>query len=282
MSKFCDKSNCILSIKDSFVFNYCNQQYSPTSIIPHFHDVYEMLLFINGDCEYSVEGNIYPINHMDLILTNTKELHTPLFRSNAPYERINILINPSFLSDFVTDSYNPLSVFENRALGKQNKIDGNTVLKHEINNYFSLIKDALEANNHHTEILVKTLLVQMLIKIEDTLDLSKNYYSNEKVSAIIRYISENLDSELNYETLSRIVFVSKNYLHRLFKQQTGFTLSEYIKIKRISKAKELLSKGISSTAVAHMVGFSDYSSFFRAFKSLADISPSEYIKQIYP
>jgi len=74
------------------------------------------------------------------------------------------------------------------------------------------------------------------------------------------------------------VFLSKHYLYHLFKEQTGFSLSEYVRNKRIIKAKELLIEGVSITQLPHMIGFSDYSTFYRTFKNITGVSPKDFLK----
>ena len=60
-------------------------------------------------------------------------------------------------------------------------------------------------------------------------------------------------------------FVSKYYLCHIFKESTGLTVHEYVKQKRLNLAKEFVSDGKTLTEAAILSGFSDYSSFYRAY-----------------
>lgn len=266
-------------IDDSFNYTHAYYEKAPSSFALHFHDAYEMLLFIRGDSIYSVEGNIYSLEKNSLLITNMRELHSPLFKSYEDYERINIIFKPSFLSEFVTDKFNPLYPFECRKMGKDNKIDPALVEEYGIDKMFLQIGDALRSQKSTSEILVKTIMIQMLIKISEIIDKSSSTYTtNDKISEIIKYISANLSEDLSCEALSKQVFLSKHYLYHLFKEQTGFSLSEYVRNKRIIKAKELLIEGVSITQLPHMIGFSDYSTFYRTFKNITGVSPKDFLK----
>ena len=82
---------------------------------------------------------------------------------------------------------------------------------------------------------------------------------------------------LNYvDLLEKQFFVNKYYLSHTFKKSTGFTVVEYITHKRIIWAMDLLTVGQPALEVAHTVGFSDYSTFYKAFKKITGISPREY------
>jgi len=110
----------------------------------------------------------------------------------------------------------------------------------------------------------------------------KNIEANYKtrINRVFEYIDQNLESNLSLKSVSEVAFFSPFHFHRIFKFITGETLNEYITRKRIEKsALDLLHKNITSTEIAHSYGFSDNSSFSRAFKKYFKVSPTEFKKQ---
>lgn len=104
-------------------------------------------------------------------------------------------------------------------------------------------------------------------------------YKN-RINRVFEFIDKNLESDLSLNTVSEIAFFSPFHFHRIFKFITGETLNEYITRRRIEKsALDLLHKNISTTEIAHKLGYSDNSSFSRAFKKYFGISPTEFKKQ---
>ncbi len=104
-------------------------------------------------------------------------------------------------------------------------------------------------------------------------------YKN-RINRVFKFIDENLESDLSLNTISEIAFFSPYHFHRVFKFITHETLNEYITRRRIEKsALDLLHKNITTTELAHKFGFSDNSSFSRAFKKYYGISPTKFIKQ---
>lgn len=78
-------------------------------------------------------------------------------------------------------------------------------------------------------------------------------------------------------TVSDIVkksYIDKDYLTRLFKQETGMTIKTYIIKRKIKEAKRLLSLGLSVKEASYMAGFRDYSNFCRIFKKYEGYPPS--------
>lgn len=104
-------------------------------------------------------------------------------------------------------------------------------------------------------------------------------YKN-RINRVFEFIDENLESDLSLKTVSEIAFFSPFHFHRVFKFVTGETLNEFVTRRRIEKsAINLLHKNTTATEIAHKYGFSDNSSFSRAFKKYFGISPTEFKKQ---
>ena len=93
------------------------------------------------------------------------------------------------------------------------------------------------------------------------------------------YISLHLCDHLSRGEIAAHVYVNPDYLTRLFKKETGTTLSGYIQNKRIQYAKSILKKSdINIVRVAMDLGYSNLSNFARAFKYITGLSPSEFRK----
>ena len=93
------------------------------------------------------------------------------------------------------------------------------------------------------------------------------------------YIAEHLDERLLSEQIARFLFLNVDYLNRVFKKETGITLSEYISGQRIEKAKELLlTSTLSVSEIALEVGFQSFSYFSKIFKKKTGMEPSKYRK----
>lgn len=94
------------------------------------------------------------------------------------------------------------------------------------------------------------------------------------------FITEKLSENIYVEDICREFFISKNSLYRLFKEEFGVTVNEFILQKRLAKAKELLEKNreLTITEVAALCGFSDYNYFIRVFKKAVGTTPLKFKK----
>lgn len=93
------------------------------------------------------------------------------------------------------------------------------------------------------------------------------------------FLDNHLDKEINLDLLACVRFTSKFHLLRLFKKYYGQTPKQYLTEKRIEKAKELLTKGMTVTKVCFDVGFESPCSFSTLFKTRTGRTPAEYKKK---
>jgi len=256
----------------------------PHDVTTHLHDCYELFYFISGDLTYYIEGQAYKLCPHDLIITNSRELHRIVFNSKCRYERKYIHFKPEYLSSFQTVEYNLLSYIENRKLGYFNRIPAEDVLEYKIDEYWEKIEQAALESSPESGIMMKALFVQMLIMINKVFakydnSLGDRHKFDHKIVAILDYINKNLDEKITLDLLQQKFYVNKYYLCHIFKQNTGFTVNEYITYKRIMRASELLMSGMPALDAAHAVGYGDYSTFYKAFKSITGYSPKQYFRK---
>lgn len=104
---------------------------------------------------------------------------------------------------------------------------------------------------------------------------------HELIRKVKQSINENLGGELSVSSLAAEVFITANYLSRIFKRATGEGCNEYIVRKRIEKAKSLLETTTLKTGeIAGMIGYHDINYFSLAFKKQTGMSPTKYREEI--
>lgn len=105
--------------------------------------------------------------------------------------------------------------------------------------------------------------------------------SNPFVENIKNYIIDNLEYDINVSLIADIFHYNKLYLGRLFKKETGKTITDYINSQRIKNAAWLLKNTKQSViSIATQTGFNNVTYFNRLFKNLYGVSPKIYRAQI--
>jgi two-component system response regulator YesN len=101
--------------------------------------------------------------------------------------------------------------------------------------------------------------------------------AGEVVDLIKAFIANHIDQDLSREVIAGQVYLNPDHLSRLFKKETGYSISEYVLKERITLAQELLTRtSMSISEVALSVGYSNFSHFTKIFKKYAGLGPMEY------
>ena len=105
--------------------------------------------------------------------------------------------------------------------------------------------------------------------------------TQSSMSKVLSYILEHVKDSLSLEDLSEIASMSKYHFLRSFKKELGVTPFQYITELRISLAKTMLTTtGMSITDIAYDLGYSNESSFIRAFTRVAGLSPIHFKRNL--
>ena len=195
---------------------------------------------------------------------------------------MTIHVKPQLIAPICTDKSNLLSIFENRKIGENNiaLLDASQSAYY-MTTAMQLIQK-LNKDDFGSDVLPLTYLIQILVLIHEI-------YSNKiqnmdsiispKILSTLQYIDLHLTDNLSLDRISEALSIDKYHLSHMFKEKTGSTLYQYILLKRIALAKELLLKGKSVTETCHLSGFNDYSNFIRTFKNATGISPGNFRKK---
>ena len=101
------------------------------------------------------------------------------------------------------------------------------------------------------------------------------------IAQVTQYLNENIHRDFSHDVLAAKYRIHPGYLSRLFKQDMGETLSEYLLRIKIERACALLKEGRYKIGdIAGMVGYSASSYFSIAFKKFTGCSPREYSQRV--
>lgn len=249
----------------------------------HYHTACELSLFLKGYGTYTIENKEYEFSPGDVFLFGSNEPHC----ITAMYEETEIL-NIHFEPQILWENANTMelmALFLSRNEKFENAFRNDEFLKQQI---LSLENEVQLRKPGHI-IKAKYHLFSALIHImraynctTDDIELSTKHHSTTKaIKKALAHIDNNLDKKITLNELAEIANVSENYFSSLFKKLNGISPWDYIVLKRIEKAIELLeTTDKNKIDIAEMCGFTSSSNFYKAFAKVTGKTPSEYVKSI--
>ena len=165
----------------------------------------------------------------------------------------------------------------------------NYILLKDASEFAQLFEQLYESRHSaipESELLTHSLVLSLVYKLKQCTPSPASGYSVKHnhhlaIEQAIRYIHENLSSELSLSILAEQANFTPIYFHNLFKSSTGQTTHEYIRQQRIRKAMHLLvTTSMTLAQICYECGFSSQSYFNYVFKRTTGCTPRTYAKQV--
>lgn len=104
---------------------------------------------------------------------------------------------------------------------------------------------------------------------------------DKRLTKAMDYLHDYYSKDIKIEDLSDIALLSLRTLERIFKKETGLTLSKYQQMLRIIKSLELLSSDhLTISETAYEVGYKSVQAYTRSFLSVMKFRPTDFVKNI--
>ena len=267
-----------MEMDDSYVDTHEDPGISPEGINLHSHVFYEILYICSGNIQYLIKTDRYQIQPGDIIIVPPGVGHQPILTDihNTNYRRYVLWLSTSFMK-----SVTPL--FPDYDFSKPR-------LLRTTGTKWAILKDIFHAGILESEqkkpgwnafVYGNTLeLVTMLYRA--TVDKKSTQLKSEKpelLENILTFVETNLSQTLSLDDTGKRFFVSRSTISNTFRKEMGISFYQYVTQRRLVAAKNKILENIPLETIAGEVGFSDYSSFYRAFKSEYGISPRQFREQ---
>ena len=234
----------------------------------HFHEDYEIYLFLEGDTRYVIEENVYSLEPGDIIIIQKNQMHRAYHNSPEKYHRMVLNVSPDFFTVASCPEYESIFLQDRR---QYSKITAETVRSSGLYDAFLRAKKySQDFKNPYTPV-IRSIVTEILYLINHIENYSFSDISNPRLKEIISYLNEHFTEPISLDALAEKFYLSKYHLCHIFSEGTGLTVYKYITNKRLTRADELIRSGFSINDAALAAGFNHYMSYYRARKRNSEI-----------
>lgn len=246
----------------------------------HYHEFDKITILIQGNVDYTIEGRTYQLNPYDIVLVRHNEIHRPTVDCSVPYERIIIYISPTFIENYRTSEYDLGYCFQKAAKKESSVLRIPTGQKSILFQTIQKLEESFSQSGYANDLYQQVLFLEFMIHLNRAAYAKQLFFLNDavynkKIADILHYINANLSANLSIDHLASKFYVSKYYMMRLFKSETGYSIGNYITQKRLLFAKDLIVQGTPVLDACFDCGFQDYSTFSRAYRKCFHESPRQ-------
>lgn len=238
---------------------------------PEMHNFYELTYVDSGTVVNRVDGQNFTAAQGELMF---------FFPGQSHMQAVPEQESASFFTVSFSMTLEGADVLKNKVLqadGVIRAIYSNILTEYESPDEYS--PDMLVGYLH--EIILR-LMRRSLGPLPAAPDIQENSISNPLVRSATDYIQTHLERRLSLSDVADALKVNPSYISRLFKQQTGRNMTDYIRSQKLTKAKKLLkSGGYTVTEISDLFGFSSVHYFSSCFKKQFGIAPGKYAQMLH-
>lgn len=268
-----------LEMDSRFVDTRRDASLSGAPVLLHSHGFYE-LIYCRTSCgvEYLLGTERYRLLRGDVVLVTPGVSHRPIFPRDMsePYKRYVLWISEEFMDQF----------FKLVSSGEKARLSSTGIIRTAGTKWAALrelfqkgvIESEQKALGWEAAVAGNTMV--LLSQLERAVsDSSSPFIQAEKpelVDMLIAYIESHLDQRLSLSDVAERFYISKSTVSHAFRDKMGIGFHRLVTQRRLVAAKGYIVRGMSLDEVAGRVGFSDYSSFYRAFRLEYGITPRQF------
>ncbi len=227
-----------------------------------FHTFHEVFLFLGGEAEIISDTMQEKLATNTLVLIPRGKFHQFTVKAGAEYERcIFNFGSVRELDQLVEKKLSEVTVMPVPCSSEQLE---------------RLYRAAREApDTLESKILAKAVLAELLCLVNDDNVYDRTSSLHPIVRSAVDYIDSHISDSICIGDIASHLHISTSYLTRIFRTNMHISVYRYITEKRLVNAARLIKSGVPTTKAAEISGFTDYSSFYRLYKTRFGKAPSE-------
>lgn len=229
----------------------------------HMHHFYEVIYFECGAVEFHVEGMSQILSPGDVVFIQPGQFHFAEVDRGQVYQRYVCKVPEEALPQYLREKiahFDPFFTHCESLLPQLAELD-------------SYAEEFAEAPDD-MRVLCLSRMTEILIRLGKKENVHLEEHKDSVARDLVNYIEAHLGEHLTLEVLAKAFHYSTSYVATTFRKEMHVSLISYVRGKKIMAAHALILHGVKPSDAAALMGFVDYSTFFRSYQKMLGFSPS--------
>lgn len=230
------------------------------------HPFHEILYYIDGNATFLSADFKEDLSSGTLLVIPKEMYHKFHIREQNQYVRFVINFPDSeIIKDILPSAMSQIRIIKNV----------NVNIRHLLNRMCDVI---CSSEKESAKVFLYGTFLSLLAEIGFDISnatLPRFREKEQLISRCIAFIEERYTSVIHVEDIAKEMCISTPTLFQYFKNELGVSVHKYITEKRMIYARKLIYQGGNPTKIYKECGFSDYSSFYKAYKKMFLKSPAD-------
>ncbi|WP_186445950.1 AraC family transcriptional regulator [Paenibacillus cremeus] len=249
----------------------------------HYHKGIEILFVHQGKGSLTLNRKIYSLNSGCIVILQPFQLHRIQFEIHAdcPYERTVLKFEPAIFAPFLKNFPALYRFFEQmwkEQLSHQVfRMDRSTAY---VTGILERMDDLVSETGEDLDLEVASMLILNMLDYLKSLHqggFSGTARPESHAEKIMNWVEEHYTEPFDLNELASELHLSKHHVSRLFRAETGGSITEYVIARRIRQACWLLKTESKSVEhIGSVVGIPNFPYFCRIFRKITGVTPIQY------
>lgn len=230
----------------------------------HCHPFYEIIMVVCGRISIVIENRRFTVSAGEIVFIRPAEYHSFHSLDQAQYRRFTLLFGETVIP---TGIKNELFA----------KLAVSPVCRHpDMNALFSRLDGAMRQTDVGAyEPLIAAVITELIYVIADASDFTAEDEADARLEKMLNYVAEHITGRLLLEDVAAYAMVSKSTMSHLFKSRMHTSFKKYVLQKKIAYAAGLIQNGMSANEAALLIGYENYTGFYKMYKKVLSEQPSD-------
>ena len=230
-------------------------------VAKHYHAMYEIFYFVSGDACLITERGQCALRPGDVMFIRPGQHHIVALDRETPYERYVLKFSVGFVPEHVIDRFGPDVDF----------FRANDRVRELMVGLGELFEE-LDASELYT--LINCRINEITVLLSRDTAIYKSFTRDKLVTDMIDYIDEHVVGHLDMAALCEKFGKTRAFLTARFNRVMRSPVMQYVRAKKLIAAHKDILAGARPTDVALKYGFTDYSTFYRAYVKVIGDKPA--------
>ncbi len=248
--------------------------------VPHYHRFIEMCLYMGKQpFDYLVDERKFTMHSGDLLYIPPMSIHCALVSEliqHEEYDRYVLWADVEWFREL-------LGFFPGARLDLPGQIVTHGTKWEILRVLFEKGCSAYEKPSWR--ILTNAVAAQIgactCMAVQEWASVGGDSHPSEVLLQAIEYVNRHYHQNLSLQQVAEACHISRSTLAHSFSRELGISFNKYIFQKRMAETERLLLQNVPLKAICRQVGYTDYPTFYRAFRKQYGMSPSEYCEILH-
>jgi AraC-like DNA-binding protein len=259
-------------------------QYPPSDNISrtkgwHFHSEVELLLILRGKLTLCLSEETILLKEGDIAIIGSGEPH------RAVRQSVCYLVLQFDLAKHIEQAavdYSGVFLTMVRPMSSLNRMlrEDPEATRKIVDSILEIRRESLEHDRGYELAISKNIsgiLIALLRADRKGLLLYSHDARWRRIQPVLEYVEKRLDEKIDTREVCALIHISYHYFNKLFRKCAGLTFSNYVELRRIRRAEQLLlTEDLCIAEITARVGLANVSHFYELFRRFNGCTPGEF------